>query len=192
MTAGGALSAALAFDRAAILGGEWWRAFTGQWLHGSGEHLAWNALALVLGVAALVRLRGVGRTAAVLVLGHAAAAATVLLVLPGWSLYQGASGVTAALVGAALAAGLCDGPGRLRAAALLVLAMFALELVLEARTGAPVLANVAGATDWKVHALPALAGALAGWPRRPVVHRLYTDDRRRAGSARSTPAFPHR
>ena len=37
----------LLYDRAAILQGEWWRLWTGHWVHFSASHLAWNAAVLV-------------------------------------------------------------------------------------------------------------------------------------------------
>lgn len=44
-----ATHAALLYERAAILNGEWWRLWTGHWVHFSTSHLMWN-LAVLLGV----------------------------------------------------------------------------------------------------------------------------------------------
>ncbi len=38
----------LAYDRQAMLAGQWWRAYTGSWVHYTFWHLAMNALALLL------------------------------------------------------------------------------------------------------------------------------------------------
>jgi len=46
---------ALLYDRTAILRGEWWRLWTGHWVHFSFSHLAWN-LAVLLGAGLLVTL----------------------------------------------------------------------------------------------------------------------------------------
>ena len=37
----------LRLDRAAVLGGEFWRLWTGHLVHGSAQHLAWNVVALL-------------------------------------------------------------------------------------------------------------------------------------------------
>lgn len=42
---------ALLYDRPALLHGEWWRLWTGHWVHFSVSHLAWN-LAVLLGAGA--------------------------------------------------------------------------------------------------------------------------------------------
>ncbi len=39
--------AAFLYDRAAILQGEWWRLWTGHWVHFSFSHLAWNLVVLL-------------------------------------------------------------------------------------------------------------------------------------------------
>ena len=38
----------LLYDRPAILHGEWWRLWTGHWVHFSASHLFWNLLVLVV------------------------------------------------------------------------------------------------------------------------------------------------
>jgi rhomboid family GlyGly-CTERM serine protease len=45
------------YDRAAILRGEWWRLWTGHWVHFSGSHLIWNLVVLVGAGTWLERLR---------------------------------------------------------------------------------------------------------------------------------------
>lgn len=49
--------AACAYDRTAILRGEWWRLVTGHWVHFSASHAAWNILALLVAGAWLERAR---------------------------------------------------------------------------------------------------------------------------------------
>ncbi len=41
-----ATHSALLYDRAAILRGEWWRLWTGHWVHFTASHLIWNLLVL--------------------------------------------------------------------------------------------------------------------------------------------------
>lgn len=44
----GEAPASLVYDRMAIAGGEWWRLFTGHFVHSDGGHLLWNVTALVI------------------------------------------------------------------------------------------------------------------------------------------------
>lgn len=42
-----AASAALLYDRTAVQHGEWWRLWTGHWVHFSASHLGWNLVVLL-------------------------------------------------------------------------------------------------------------------------------------------------
>ncbi|MEJ2591946.1 MAG: hypothetical protein P8178_11180, partial [Candidatus Thiodiazotropha sp.] len=54
----GAAPQAWVYDRFAIAQGEWWRLFTGHWVHSDGEHALWDIGALlVLGLLFEVHLR---------------------------------------------------------------------------------------------------------------------------------------
>ena len=48
---------ALLYDRTAILRGEWWRLWTGHWVHFSFSHLAWNLAVLLAAGTWLEHLR---------------------------------------------------------------------------------------------------------------------------------------
>jgi rhomboid protease GluP len=86
-------------DSAAVLNGEWWRLFTGTWLHGDAAHLASNATIgfVLLGLAMGAYGTGVGVLAALLsgALGNLAA----LAVDPSHHRSLGASGMIMGALG---------------------------------------------------------------------------------------------
>lgn len=90
------------YDRAAIADGEWWRLFSGHWLHGDGGHLGWNLVALLL-LSGLVESRGRWLLLACLLLGSLVVDAVLGLAMPDLAYYCGLSGVLNALLLPALA-----------------------------------------------------------------------------------------
>ena len=85
----------MGFDRAAAMGGDWWRTLTAHMAHFTPEHLWWNVGTFcVLGV--LVERRGRMALTWTLVLGTVAVSAAILFgtALPA---YRGMSGLAAAL-----------------------------------------------------------------------------------------------
>ncbi len=52
------LSRWLVFDRAAIIGGQWWRLITGNWVHFSADHLLADAVAVGMAGALIERREG--------------------------------------------------------------------------------------------------------------------------------------
>ncbi len=99
----GPAPAAWVFERDAILAGEWWRLFTGHWVHSDSNHLTWNLAAfglLALGIEALGRRRLLGG----LLLGIAGVDLMLWFGLPGLSHYCGLSGVLNTLLLQALLA----------------------------------------------------------------------------------------
>jgi rhomboid family GlyGly-CTERM serine protease len=92
------LSRWLVFDRAAIIGGQWWRLITGNWVHFSTDHLLADAVAV--GVAGSVIERREGMRSFWL---YAAAAAVVGLAVfflaPGVAKYGGLSGMACGAFG---------------------------------------------------------------------------------------------
>jgi len=52
-----ATHAALLYDRAAISHGEWWRLWTGHWVHFSASHLFWNLTVMLVAGAWLEHLQ---------------------------------------------------------------------------------------------------------------------------------------
>ena len=89
-------AAALEYDRAAILDGEWWRLVTGHLVHRSLEHLGWDVLAFALlgGLCAQRRWRDTW-----LALGVAAVAIPLVLLVfvPALATYRGLSGLDSTL-----------------------------------------------------------------------------------------------
>lgn len=156
--------ALLAWDRAALEGGELWRLATGHWVHWSGGHLLWDASAFaILGAGCELRSR---RRFALCVTGSALAISLALLAwLPALDACAGLSGIDSALF-ALLGVELVRERWpecRLRALALCgtLCAAFAAKLGFELATGAALFVSQLGPG---VAPLPAahLAGALAG------------------------------
>lgn len=44
----GPAAGGMVYDRTAIASGEWWRLFSGHWIHSDATHLGWNVAALLL------------------------------------------------------------------------------------------------------------------------------------------------
>ncbi|TVR53078.1 MAG: rhombosortase [Puniceicoccaceae bacterium] len=99
---------ALLWKREAILAGEWWRLWTGHWVHFSGEHLGLNLLLGVLAAGWLERRRPGWLLAAILLLAPLLALG-LLVSAPGMAAYGGLSGLNCALL--ALAAFASRGSG---------------------------------------------------------------------------------
>ena len=151
------------YDRAAIAAGQAWRLLTCHWTHWSLDHLIWDVVAFVV-------LLGLGWSTnprrVLLTLGLAAAAIplAVGIAMPGMQLYRGLSGLDSALFTVVAiplmreeqAAGR-RGTARLIA---LVLAGFALKIVLEATIGATLFAD---STQFVPVPLAHVVGGLCGW-----------------------------
>ncbi|GDY23689.1 hypothetical protein LBMAG56_50360 [Verrucomicrobiota bacterium] len=96
------LQALLIYDREAILAGEFWRLFSGHWVHFSGTHLGCNVA--VLAAAGLILESGTAvRTARLLLVAPWFISAGLLVGEPQLRCYGGLSGIaTAAVVALAL------------------------------------------------------------------------------------------
>jgi rhomboid family GlyGly-CTERM serine protease len=97
-----AASGALAFDRDAVAGGEWWRLFTGHLAHWTADHLTWDLAAFAV-LGALVERRS--RAVFLTTVGLSAVAISIVVwtVLPNLATYRGLSGIDSALFAAASA-----------------------------------------------------------------------------------------
>lgn len=131
--------AALLYDRAAILQGEWWRLWTGHWMHFSISHLAWNAVVLVGAGAWLERLQPG------CLLRFAAVAAPLLSVsflvgAPDMQAYGGLSGLVTGVV-VLLALMQLRGCSAGRGWWLGVLALVVFKLAIDATGSAPLFAS---------------------------------------------------
>lgn len=150
---------ALAFDREAILGGEFWRLFTGNWIHWSFSHLFWN-VALIAAVGIPLE-RDARRQLTLAIVGGTLLIGPTLFVLePEMARYAGLSGLAAAGLTTLIIRNLSSGkePRALWAAAALLLgAKIAVELV----DPTPMLAG-AGSSTFQSVPLAHLVGVLAG------------------------------
>jgi rhomboid family GlyGly-CTERM serine protease len=85
------------YGRPAILHGEWWRLWTGHWVHFSASHLAWN-LAVVLGAGAWLERRHQGLLFGFTLLAAPLISLTLLLGEPAMQTYGGLSGLATGVV----------------------------------------------------------------------------------------------
>lgn len=85
------------WSREAIARGEWWRLFTGHWVHFSGSHAGWNLLVLGVAGAALEWLRP-GALARYTLLAAALIGAGLWWLAPAMHTYGGLSGIATGAV----------------------------------------------------------------------------------------------
>lgn len=88
---------ALLYDRTAILRGEWWRLWTGHWVHFSFSHLAWN-LAVLLGAAAWLEHLRPGWLLHYTLVGAPLISLVLLVGEPAMQIYGGLSGLATGVV----------------------------------------------------------------------------------------------
>lgn len=91
------------YDRLAIAAGEWWRLFSGHWVHSDGGHLGWNLAATLL-LGWIVERWNRSFLLLGLLTGSLAVDLMLWLGLPGLSHYCGLSGVLNTLLLVALIA----------------------------------------------------------------------------------------
>ena len=157
------LAAQLSWERVAILGGQWWRLWTGHLVHFGLQHAMLDAIVLFAGASLLERELGTRRLLRQLLLA-APLVALGLFAAPGLDEYRGASSLAATV---ALAAGIAlwPGAGRWRPALLAgAAAWFCLSAVQAVRpewSAAGLPEDVAVA--WQAHLLGAACALLPGW-----------------------------
>ena len=126
--AGPDVTAALRYERTAVLDGQWWRLVTGHLVHADAAHLAWN----LAGAALVWWLFGAeyGRLEWLVIVLASAAAIDIAFLgwMPGLDWYVGLSGVLHGCMAAGLAAWLARARDPL---VLLVAILFAAKLVFE-------------------------------------------------------------
>lgn len=93
----GLAPAACLYDRAAILHGEWWRLWTGHWVHFSASHLAWNLVVLLVAGIWLERLRP-GLLARYVLVAAPLLSLGLLVFAPDMAVYGGLSGLATGVV----------------------------------------------------------------------------------------------
>ena len=157
LRAGGpALTLALRYERAAIAGGQWWRLATAHWVHLDARHLLLDSAGLVLLWCLYARELRLAQWSLVLAVATVTIDAGLWWGDPGLSWYLGISGLLHAAWAAGAAAQLLRGDRR----GGLMLAMLALKLLLELRSGTS-LASSAMPVVTLAHRFGALGGLLA-------------------------------
>jgi rhomboid family GlyGly-CTERM serine protease len=151
---------ALAYNRAQILHGEWWRLITGHWVHFSASHLFWD-LAILIPAGALLERRNPAALRWTILLSPLAISLVLLAFDPTMAIYAGISGVAAGVLVALAAHGLRTEPAT-RWAWLAVLALFGLKVVLETRRGGQPLNPALAAQGVRSVPLAHLVGAAVG------------------------------
>lgn len=112
---------AFAYERAALARGEWWRIYTGHFVHFGPGHLVWNLLVLLIAGGWLERLTP-GPARVYLLTAPLAVGLGLHVFRPALAVYAGYSGVAAGLFALlALTLGLRAGSHRLLGTLLLVL-----------------------------------------------------------------------
>lgn len=91
------LGTRLIFERAAIQHGEWWRLWTGNWVHFSASHLLWN-LAVLVPAGIWVERIAPGSTRWLLAVGPVVIGVSLWLAEPGLVRYGGLSGLAAGVL----------------------------------------------------------------------------------------------
>jgi rhomboid family GlyGly-CTERM serine protease len=161
----------LIYQRDAIVAGEWWRIITGNWVHLSANHFAYDVMVFAL-AGSLIELRGHRGFGWFCVLSPALIGLTVFLAEPGLELFGGLSGMaTGAIVLLCL-----NGLGERNTWSLIcscVLVAVVLKTIFEFATGQMAFVH-SGSTLLKPIPISHLAGALAAalvFMGQPLPHK---------------------
>lgn len=169
-----AFIASLAWERDAILAGQWWRLWTGHLVHFGMAHAFTDALVLLAAGSIVERRIGSVRLLRRLVLA-APLISLLLLAAPGLIEYRGASSLGAML---AVAAALACWPqaGQWRPAILAGGAAFAVATTSHAFDAGIAWSSLPQgvAVAWQAHLLGAACGIVAGLPARAAINASHT------------------
>jgi rhomboid family GlyGly-CTERM serine protease len=160
--AAGIAPGALIYDRAALLQGEWWRLWTGHWVHFSGSHLAWNLGVLIVAGTWLERLRPSTLLRVVLV-GAPVISIGLLMFAPTMAAYGGLSGLATGVVLLLALVQMQERPAE-RAWWIALVMLVAGKIAVDAVSPAPLFSRFAG----EIHP-SALAHLLGGLIALPLV-----------------------
>lgn len=133
--ASASLESLLVFDRAAIARGEWWRLLSGNLVHFSPAHLAYDVAAIVV-AGAMVEMRGDRRYPALLALSALTIGAVIFMALPQLRYFGGLSGMVVAVVVYLCLHGLRE-RGLWRGLCATTLTLLVFKLAVELATDAP-------------------------------------------------------
>lgn len=165
----------LLYERTAMLHGEWWRLWTGHWVHFSASHLAWN-LTVLLGAGAWLARRHHGLLLTYTLLGAPLISLALLLGEPAMQTYGGLSGLATGVVVLLALTGL-GRPGSDRAWWWGLLILVAAKIAFDATQTSTLFAGFATQAiraSVLAHAAGAVA-ALAFFFIRPIHPRLSPD-----------------
>lgn len=157
-------AAGLAYDRHALQGGQFWRAWTGHLVHFGWPHALVDGMVLLVATAVVAHYRGWCVTALAWLAGAPLVSLGLLATLPELQVYRGASGM-ATMMGTAAACLLWRAEPRSRGMIALLATGVAIKLLLDANGAMP--ASTTLPEDirvvWQAHALGAILGvAFAG------------------------------
>ena len=152
------LGPAMIYNREAILGGEWWRLITGNFVHLSPAHFAADVLALLV-VGTMIELRGERCVWLVYLSAGAAIGLTVYLTSPELQFFGGLSGIVTAALVYLCVCGMRDA-GAWRWLCVTMLALVPIKITMEFMLGDTLL-NIVGVQPFLPVPTSHLAGACA-------------------------------
>jgi rhomboid family GlyGly-CTERM serine protease len=170
------------YDRQAILHGEWWRLWTGHWVHFSASHLAWNLLVLA-GAGTWLEQARPGLTVRFALATAPLISLGLLVATPALGIYGGLSGLATGVVALLALTLIKDRPAE-RGWWFAVLALTAAKIGADTFSHTPMFARV-GSADVRVSALAHGLGALAA-----LAFALLGFDLKRTAGAIESPATP--
>lgn len=169
------LLASLAWERKAILAGQWWRLWTGHLVHFGMPHAFTNALVLLAAGSIIERSMRPARLLRHLAMAAPFISLLLLAAMPGLDEYRGASSLTAML---AVAAGLACWPraGRWRRAILAGGGAFTAATAFHALGAGAGLSSLPEgvAVAWQAHGLGAACGLVTGLSATDAINPSYT------------------
>lgn len=167
------LSAALAFERAALLDGQWWRLWSGHLVHFGPQHALSDAAVVFACGAFLERRTGARRLVLHLLLAAPLISIVLLLAAPAMSEYRGASSMATMLAGGC--AIVLHARPRWRPAVLAGAAAFGLWTLAQALGAGASLAGLPEGIGvaWQAHLAGAACALLLGPEPRPVLAPRY-------------------
>jgi rhomboid family GlyGly-CTERM serine protease len=169
------IAASLAWDRDAVLAGQWWRLWSAHLVHFGMAHAFTDALVLLAAGSVLERRIGAGALLRQVTLASLALSMLLFAAMPGVGEYRGASGLAAMLAVAAAIAGWRQA-GRWRPAILAGGLGFAAATAAQAiGTGAGFSSLPQGvAVAWQAHLIGAACGVMAGVMARAAISPPHT------------------
>lgn len=170
-----AFAASLAWDRGAILAGQWWRLWSAHLVHFGMPHAATDALVLLAAGAIVERRIGPARLLRQLAIAAPGMSLLFFVLMPGLMEYRGASSLAAML---AVGAGVACWPqaGRAQRAMLAGAAAFTAAYALHAALGGTAWSSLPQGVlvAWQAHLLGAACGVVSGLSATAAISASHT------------------